>query len=318
MSGSLLISDRCAAKVYYCDSHDKPKNLEGEFIAVYNVENDKTVYYDSEEFDKLPLEVREPSEPKQPAWYKEMGQFGNILAEQNDKLLPDKNPLFANTLSTSIVDNRIKVPNLHAFPFYCTAKVYVTYPSSPGVRMIASGYEIYKNLCATAGHVLLDSNGEYFDTLSVQFGYNNGNAIYTMTQDDLACYILHGEFKGSNWKPQIDFAFLQWKRDITNYVGYFGISWSYSPGDTCYSAGYPADKEKGQVMYYSKSTITSIKDCEIRTNHYSIGGQSGSPLFLEGGYAIGIDSGSYPDHSMVSVQLDTGITTWLHDNGFFD
>ena len=107
LSGSLLISDRCDAKVYYCDSHDTPKNLEGEFIAVYDMEDDKTVYYDSEEIDKLPLKVHKSLEPKQPAWYKEMGQFGNILAEQNDKLLPDKNSLLANPLSTSIVDNRI-------------------------------------------------------------------------------------------------------------------------------------------------------------------------------------------------------------------
>ena len=98
------------------------------------------------------------------------------------------------------MDNRIKVPDLHTYPFYSTAKVFVTYPSSPGVRYIASAYEIHNNLCATAGHVILDTNGEYFDTISVQFGYNNGNAIYTMTQDDLACYVLHGEFKGSNWK----------------------------------------------------------------------------------------------------------------------
>lgn len=317
LSCSLMISDRCDAKVFYCDSHDKPKKLEGEFIAVYNMQKDQTVYYDSEELEKLPMDLHEPIEPKQPNWYKQMGQFKNVLTEQNNNLLPDKNPLFANTLSTSIPDNRIKVSNVNDFPYYCTAKLSTTFLSSPGYETVGSAYQVHK-LCATAGHTLLNSDGEYFNKLKVQFGYNNGNAIYTMTQDDLESYVLHGEFKGTNWKPQIDFAFLKWKRDITNYVGYFGISWSYSPGDTCCSLGYPVDKEEGKCMYYSESTIISIKNCEIRSNNYSTWGQSGSPLFVDGKYAIGIDSGSYQDHSMVSVQLDNGITTWLHEHGYFD
>lgn len=316
LSSSLMINDRCDAKVYYCDSHDTPEKLEGEFVAVYNVQKDQTVYYDSEEIEKMPLDFSEPLEPEQPKCYKQMGQFESVIAEQDDNLFQDKTPKFANALSTSIVDNRLKVPNINSSPYYCTAKITTSFPS--GYVMQGSAYELYKKVCATAGHILVNSNGEYFSSLKVEFGYNNGKSNYTMTQNDLNRYVLHGEFKGTNWEPEIDYAFLEWNRDITNYVGHFGISWSYSLGDICYSAGYPADKENGNVMYYSKSTITSMKNHEIYSNNYITPGQSGSPLFLEGGYAIGITSGYCGDNSMVSVQLDNDVTTWLKENGYFD
>ena len=82
-----------------------------------------------------------------------------------------------------------------------------------------------------------------------------------MTEKDLAGYVVHGEFNGTNWRPEIDYAFLHWNRNISNNVGYFGISWSYSPGDTCLSVGYPDDKEDGEYLYKSTSTITSINNC---------------------------------------------------------
>lgn len=139
-----------------------------------------------------------------------------------------------------------------------------------------------------------------------------------MTEKDLAGYVVHGEFNGTNWRPEIDYAFLHWNRNISNNVGYFGISWSYSPGDTCLSVGYPDDKEDSEYLYKSTSTITSINNCVIDSNNYSMPGQSGSPLFLPGGYAIGITSATTGEHSMRSVQLDNGITTWLNQNGYFD
>ena len=97
-------------------------------------------------------------------------------------------------------------------------------------------------------------------------------------------------------------------------MGHFGISWSYSSGNTCLSAGYPSDKENGEYLYKSTSTINSIDDCVIDSNNYCMPGQSGSPLYLPGGYAIGITSGNANDRSMFSVQLDNGITTWLNQN----
>lgn len=139
-----------------------------------------------------------------------------------------------------------------------------------------------------------------------------------MTEKDLAGYVVHGEFNGTNWRPEIDYAFLHWNRNISNNVGYFGISWSYSPGDTCLSVGYPDDKEDGEYLYKSTSTITSINNCVIDSNNYCMPGQSGSPLYLPGGYAIGITSGNANDRSIFSVQLDNGITTWLNQNGYFD
>ena len=74
----------------------------------------------------------------------------------------------------------------------------------------------------------------------------------------------------------------------------------------------------GEYLYKSTSTITSINNCVIDSNNYSMPGQSGSPLFLPGGYAIGITSATTGEHSMRSVQLDNGITTWLNQNGYFD
>lgn len=307
-------ANKCNAKVFYCDSHETPKELQGEFLAFYDQNEDETIYCDSEELDKLSDDFKTELKPALPDLWEESEDVMETASLLNDNI----NTLENTAVSAStITDNRIKVANINVFPYYSTAKITTTFNSQPGYETCGSGYEVHNRLCATAGHVLLNSDGEYFNTLKVEFGYNNGSAIYTMTQDDLAGYVLHGEFKGTNYRPQIDYAFLYWNRNITNYVGHFGISWSYSAGDTCYSAGYPADKYNGEYMYYSKSTITSISDCEITSNNYNYGGQSGSPLYLQDGYAIGIVSGKYSDNSMVSVQLDNGITTWLYDNGYF-
>lgn len=311
---SLLIAAECDARVFYCDSHDTPKGLEGEFIAVYDKEKDETVYFDEEELDKLPEDLGRRLSPKLPSYnLNQNNVFSNNVRSNTKNIFANRKLEAAST--SSIADNRVRVSDIHEFPYYTTAKITTSFESSPGYITLGSGYELWDRLCATAGHVLLNSKGEYFKTIKVEFGYNNGSTIYTMTQDDLSSYILHGEFNGTNYKPAIDYAFLYWNRDISDYVGHFGIAYSYSAGDACCSAGYPGDKGDGN-MYYSQSTITSVQDWVINSNNYNYPGQSGSPLYLPGGYAIGITSGAYSDHSMASVQLDTGIIQWLKDNGY--
>lgn len=79
----------------------------------------------------------------------------------------------------------------------------------------------------------------------------------------------------------------------------------------CATAGHCLLNSNGKYF-------NSIDDCVIDSNNYCMPGQSGSPLYLPGGYAIGITSGNANDRSMFSVQLDNGITTWLNQNGYFD
>ncbi len=313
---SIMQNTTCDAKVVTCNSHEYPTNITGEFIAVYDYDADTTTYYDSEELTYQNLLLRRTYEPYIPP---------TVLFQTSSN--PDfdtTNKVFSNyninsSSSTSISDNRIKVTSseLSTSPYISICKLTTTFENHPGYITCGSGFELWTKLCATAGHNLLNSQGYYFQTLKAEFAYSNGTVAYTMTEDDLSGYVLHGEFKGSNWQPAIDYAFLLWDRDISNYVGHFGISWSYSVGDTCLSAGYPGDKDDGRYMYKSTSTITSLSDCVFTSNNYCHQGQSGSPLFLPGGYAIGITSG-HADHTMYSVQLDNGITTWLSQNGYFD
>ena len=65
---SLIVTEKCDAKVFYCDSHDIPKELNGEFIAVYDKEKDETVYYDKEELDKFPKISKEMLSPLPPEY----------------------------------------------------------------------------------------------------------------------------------------------------------------------------------------------------------------------------------------------------------
>lgn len=313
----------CSAKIYKVKEHKKPAGLKGEFIAYYDFQKKETTYYDKNEIPTKKFQKKMNYKPQKPD-EKLIQRYKVKSVNTPTKLLNTNFTSDVNTTGTSLYsylpDNRIKVSSsqINSFPYYSICKLTMTFPDSPGYVTLGTGYELWNKLCATAGHCLLNSNGKYFNSIKAEFGYNNGTCVYTATDDDLAGYVLHGEFDGKNWSPEIDYAFLHWNKDIANNVGHFGISWSYSSGNTCLSAGYPSDKENGEYLYKSTSTINSIDDCVIDSNNYCMPGQSGSPLYLPGGYAIGITSGNANDRSMFSVQLDNGITTWLNQNGYFD
>lgn len=317
---SLLHENICSAKVVVCKSDVIPRNIEGEFIVVYDINKKTTTYYDSEELKKTPNK-KISYEPESPQNHLSLCNSPNNIFGQNNYTYESIKNTFSQ--KSRLIDNRVMVTpgEITTFPYSAICRLVTTFPH-PNPQLInvctATGYELWDRLGATAGHCLLDNNGNYFQTLTAQFSYNNGASTYTMTQDDLSACILHGEFNGTNWRPEIDYAFLYWNRNIANYVGHFGISWSYSAGDTCLSAGYPSDLDSQQrFMYKSISTISSINNCVISSGNYCYQGQSGSPLYLPGGYAIGITSGESAN-AMLSVQLDNGITSWLSSNGYFN
>lgn len=318
----LSLNNKCIdAKIIQCKSHDISEEVYGEYIAVYDYASDTTTYYSKDEWKNnniKSLSKMQPEESLTAKTKKLISLDNNIVYDESYEHYVNKIKMPMANMA-SITDNRIFVDSetLTHSPFYMICRMEVGFPSSVGYN---TGYELWNRLCATAGHCILNLKGEYFNTLKAEFAYNNGNKIYTMTQNDLSGYVLHGEYKGTNWRPQIDYAFLLWNRDITNNVGHFGLSWEYSVGDMCHTAGYPADKDDCTMryMYRSTSSINSITDCVIHTNNYSYQGQSGSPLFLNDNYAIGILSSTRADNSTSFVQLDNGLTTWLYQNGYFN
>lgn len=85
--------------------------------------------------------------------------------------------------------------------------------------------------------------------------------------------------------------------------------------DLTESYGYPSGFNNNMV--YCSGYVTDKYYCTIETSLDSSHGQSGSPIFTQGGYAIGILHGGNGEATF-GRQLETGLTSWLNDKGYFD
>ena len=100
-------------------------------------------------------------------------------------------------------------------------------------------------------------------------------------------------------------------------MGYYGIEFNYYLPVTCGSYGYPSDEKfKGDMVYSSGSAIRK-HDGILETKIDATEGQSGSPVFVNEGYAIGIlNSGT--DTITYVRQLNSELVDWLEQNHYYD
>lgn len=208
-------------------------------------------------------------------------------------------------------DDRELVQNTSEYPYRAIARLTMKY--GDGTYKVGSGFMISKNVMATAGHCLTNSDGYGTVEITAEFG-QNGSYIYKKATD-MVGYIYYPGF--THDQSDSDYGFVVFGSDIGVETGYFGIIQNPSIGDSVIAAGYPGGYQlyKGNGILYNMGKCIAFLTCDIT------GGQSGGPVYkyMSGSsvpYAIGMISGEYGDEYTFARRLEPEICNWLVSNGY--
>ncbi len=176
-------------------------------------------------------------------------------------------------------DDRTYIPNTESFPWNTICKLYITAPDAShwlGTGFIVDGFHVL-----TAGHcAYIHGHGGWATEIEVVPGKDGswdpfGHAYMT--------YMRSYTGWTSSQMPEHDWAMLTLDRNVGSYTGWMGRMTAAS-SDTLYtdgvnSAGYPADLDGGENMYFD----FDYGDGATEYNHYyfidTAGGQSGMPIW---------------------------------------
>lgn len=203
---------------------------------------------------------------------------------------------------TSILgsDDRSLVTNTRSWPYRGIVKMYMTFNNvlkkSDGKyynrTYVGTGFMEGPNLMVTAGHCAysdVTSDGDYEDGISnprfpdsirVYAGVNGSSEISSS-------YIYYAEVSIINIQKEYyenpsfdyDWSAMQLDRNLGNQTGYYGkISNWYSENAPVYSYGYPGDKPA--TMWETHGNLVGKSTYRYSYNFDTVGGQSGSPVFM--------------------------------------
>lgn len=212
-------------------------------------------------------------------------------------------------------DDRKKITNTNEFPYTAIARMTVEYED--GTASCGTGAMISGRVLATAGHVLINSNGSHPKKITMQFG-QNGSYVYYETSRFIS-YIYRGGFE-TDRPLEGDYGFVIFKdKQVSSITGHMGIITSPSTSERLYTAGYPGDKGY-YYMYAATGNVLNMTDDLIIHNMDTMGGQSGSPVYVNGvggPYIIAMQTSEWPTEN-VARRLDPALYKWMKDNGYMN
>ena len=238
----------------------------------------------------------------------------------------DMEELFLNkpgASTTSIIgtDDRWKITAIRKYPFRTIARIQVQYQD--GTVECGTGAMISPKLVATAGHVLINSNGSRPKSIKMQFGQNGSEVFYETSS--WRAYIYRGGFE-TDRPVEADYGFIAlWDDTVSKATGYMGIQTAPSLDDRLFTAGYPGDKGP-YYMYGATGLIQYMNGDLIYHTMDTYGGQSGSPVYItdkaNSPYLVAMHTaGTYTSGGApvnLARRLDPGLFQWLKDNGYLE
>lgn len=274
---------------------------ENSSVGVYNVETQKTKYYQLPETNLFSIKQTTPQPAQSSMPCHTMTPEEQSLMEEADSTLPE-----TDAVSAARATGLSAVTNMNQFPYYCTCRI-VAYFYTPTETTISqgTGFAAGGNLCATARHVITDDNGNFPNYLIAYYGYNNNTYVFKI--DDPKEYIFSSAYAKGNYKE--DYAFIVWNNFGSANTGNYGMIDKPEIGLAVQSNGYPReDGYNGEVMYWGAGNIVSkssmgsddLESC-FAFDLLLHGGQSGSPVYIDEGYgpyAIGI----YTDRARIEFE----------------
>lgn len=208
-------------------------------------------------------------------------------------------------LTSNIIgeDDRVRVSPTTSYPWSAVVKLYVTWGTD---IYISSGAMIDQNHVLTAGHIVYShSNGGWADSVKVVPGADNGNEPFGHAWAiNIRTY--------SNWifsaHTNHDFAVITLDRNIGLQTGWMELYTTLSSSSIytgiLNTAGYPADLDFGENMYWTSDNGYAADEF----NHWyyldAFGGQSGSPVWIYDG--INREIVSIFTNSIVGLNLNYG------------
>lgn len=212
-------------------------------------------------------------------------------------------------------DERRKVTNTNQFPYTAIARMTVEYED--GTAACGSGAMISGRVLATAGHVLINQNGSHPEKITMEFG-QNGSYVYYETSN-FSSYIYRQDYE-TNRPLEGDYGFVIFKdKQVSTITGHMGIIISPSISERLYTAGYPGDKGY-YYMYAATGNILRMTDDLIMHNMDTNGGQSGSPVYVNGvggPYIVAMHTAGGQTEN-IARRLEPALYNWMKDNGYMN
>ncbi len=203
-------------------------------------------------------------------------------------------------------DDRNHITNTTTYPYSAVCYIISYWPN--GTASEGTAWMYWEDIAITAGHCVYskDDGGwaEKIEVIPAANGYYSPyGAVNSVTMHTSTKWI-----EDSNW--EYDYGVLELSRDIGNYTGWFGISytiWSLKGTDVTIT-GYPGEYHR--QMWTMDGEITKSSTRKIYYNAIdTTSGQSGSPIYDDDKYVVGIHAygeGSYGNSG-------TRITSSMYD-----
>lgn len=222
--------------------------------------------------------------------YANIENLNNILTNKTEPYFPDE--LLTSVSPNALVgdnDERSIVLNTLKSPYSAICYIETTYPD--GSVGLGTAFMIYKNLALTAGHCVKDDEAGGVTTSIKVYPAKNGSSNpygYTYVSEiTIDANWLNGE------NPDEDWALLKLSSDIGNSTGWLGIAYSddysyFANGERVTVIGYPKPQLRDYRQYTMRDRVIRASAMRLVYAVDTEKGQSGSPVFDDPGYAIGI------------------------------
>jgi glutamyl endopeptidase len=203
------------------------------------------------------------------------------------------------------------------FPFSAVVKLLSAFPD--GTQLSCSGALIGPDKVLTADHCVY--NGSYGGDASyveVLPGYANN---YTSCHRTYATGWRHSSHHGCHEGAKCDVAVLNLRDSMGCDTGWFGFKpFSDSDLGLVYVAGYPSDRNEGELMYYVGAAAEHMQSGRFHNllsyQEWTAGGMSGGPIFTRDYYIVGVhtNGGAYANYGIALCnQLFTQIRSWAYN-----
>lgn len=214
--------------------------------------------------------------------------------------IPSDGSYSISTNSILGTDERVQVTNPSDWPYRATCKLYMEYDNVYNhvtgqyvTRIyVGTGFMEGPNLLVTAGHCTysdVTSEGDYQDSIDNPrfpnrirvYAGANGNSDINSSYKYFATVTQINIQKEYYENPTFDYDWaaceLNW--NLGNATGYYGkISNWYVQNSDIYSYGYPGDKPA--TMWETYGQMVKQTSLRYEYNFDTVGGQSGSPVFM--------------------------------------
>lgn len=229
-----------------------------------------------------------------------LNNFDYSDIEKSESYMPEDIQFAISPTSIIGSDERTQILQTRDWPYRGIVKMYMTFNNVLNQRngkyynllAVGTGFMEGPNLMVTAGHcgysdVTNDgdfddgiSNPRFPDKIEVYAGLNGSS-------ERSSSYIYYAEVSIINIQKQYfettstnyDWCAMQLDRDLGVQTGYYGkISNWYKSDASVYSYGYPGDKPA--TMWETYGNFTGKTDYKYKYNFDTVGGQSGSPVFM--------------------------------------